>query len=127
MEILVWIILGVFSSGCGVTDNWTRRETVTAATAATCGIIGANVSGWVNHNNGHPLNEGKAIPAGFFGGALLCGGLAYLLAPDPPPPPPPPPPPAPAPKQKPRRPPPHPPPPPPAPKVERTIRFNDVL
>src|SRR5262252_1913458 len=111
-KLLAWIVLGIFLNGCAMTDNWTRRETVTAAAAATCGIIGGNVSGWVNHNNGHPLNEGKAIPAGFFGGALLCGGLAYLLTPEPPPPAPHPPP---------------PPPPPPAPKVERTIILDDVL
>ena len=66
-------------------------------------------AGWVNHNNGHKLSEGQAIPAGVFGGALLCGGLAYLLTPEPPPPPP------------------KPPPPPPAPKVERTIILDDVL
>jgi len=86
-KLLAWIVLGIFLNGCGMTDRWTRRETVTAAAAATCGIIGGNVSGWVNHHNGHPLNEGKAIPAGFFGSALLCGGLAYLLTPEPPPPP----------------------------------------
>jgi hypothetical protein len=82
-KLLAWIVLGFFLSGCA---GWSRRETVTAAAAATCGIIGGNVSGWVNHNNGHGLNEGKAIPAGVVGGALLCGGLAYLLTPEPPPP-----------------------------------------
>src|ERR1043166_2504265 len=82
-KVLGWIVLGAFLSGCALTKDWTTRQT-TAAVA--CGIIGANVSGWVNHNNGHPLNEGKAIPAGFFGSALLCGGLAYLLTPEPPPP-----------------------------------------
>ena len=94
-KLLSLIVLGVFLSGCATTDNWTptgwtRRQTVAATAAAVCGIAGANASGWINHNNGHPLNEGKAIPAGFFGGALLCGGLAYLLTPEPPPPPPPP-------------------------------------
>src|SRR5262247_112877 len=129
-RIWVWIIVAIFLSSCAATQNWTRRETVTAAAAATCGIIGGNISGWVNHNNGHPLNEGKAIPAGFFGGALLCGGLAYLLTPEPPPPAPkpaPPPPPPPPPPPKPAPPPPPPPPPPPAPKVERTIILDDVL
>jgi outer membrane protein OmpA-like peptidoglycan-associated protein len=135
-KLLSLIVLGVFLSGCAMTDNWTptgwtRRQTVAATAAAVCGIAGANASGWINHNNGHPLNEGKAIPAGFFGGALLCGGLAYLLTPEPPPPPPPPPlppppPPPPAPKPKPEPPPP-PPPPPPAPKAERTIILDDVL
>ena len=48
-------------------------------------------------------------------GALLCGGLGYLLAQEPPPPP------------KPKPAPPPPPPPPPAPKVERTIILDDVL
>ena len=90
-KILSLIVLGVFLSGCATTDNWTptgwtRRQTVAATAAAVCGIAGANASGWINHNNGHPLNEGKAIPAGFFGGALLCGGLAYLLTPEPAPP-----------------------------------------
>src|SRR6476620_10714842 len=105
-KLLAWIVLGIFLNGCAMTGNWTRRETVTAAAAATCGIIGGNLSGWINHNNGHPLNEGKAIPAGVLGGALLCGGLAYLLTSEPPPPPPPP---------------------PPASKVERTIILDDVL
>ena len=109
-KLLSLIVLGVFLSGCATTDNWTptgwtRRQTVAATAAAVCGIAGANASGWINHNNGHPLNEGKAIPAGFVGGALLCGGLAYLLTPEPPPPPPP----------------------PPAPKAERTIILDDVL
>ena len=129
-RLLFWIILAVFLSSCALTKDWTRRQTAAATAAAACGIIGGNISGWVNHNNGHPLNEGKAIPAGFFGGALLCGGLAYLLTPEPPPPapppaaPPPPPPPPPPPKPAP---PPPPPPPPPAPKVERTIILDDVL
>jgi outer membrane protein OmpA-like peptidoglycan-associated protein len=39
---------------------------------------------------------------GLVSGALICGGLAYLLTPEPKPPP-------------------------PAPKVERTIIFDDVL
>src|SRR5262249_11750629 len=102
-RIWVWIIVAIFLSSCAATQNWTRRETVTATAAAACGIIGGNISGWVNHNNGHPLNEGKAIPAGFFGGALLCGGPAFLHPADPPPPPP-----------KPTPPPAPPPPPPPA-------------
>ena len=75
-KLLSLIVVGVLLSGCATTDNWTptgwtRRQTVAATAAAVCGITGANASGWINHNNGHPLNEGKAIPAGFFGGALL--------------------------------------------------------
>src|SRR5215510_11159430 len=97
-RLLIWIILAIFLSSCAATQNWTRRETNAAIAGAACGIVGGNLSGWINHNNGHPLNEGKAIPAGFFGSALLCGGLAYLLTPERPPPapkpaPPPPPPP----------------------------------
>ena len=84
-RLLLWIVLAVFLSSCALTKDLTRRQTTAAIAAASCGIIGGNLSGWINHNNGHPLNEGKAIPAGFFGGALLCGGLAYLLTPEPPP------------------------------------------
>ena len=69
-KLLAWIVLGIFLNGCAMTNNWTRRETVTATAAATCGIIGGNISGWINHNNGHPLNEGKAIPAGVLGGTI---------------------------------------------------------
>ncbi|HJU61675.1 MAG TPA: hypothetical protein VJ864_06490, partial [Candidatus Binatia bacterium] len=88
-KLLVWIILIVFLSGCALTKDWTRRQTTAAIAAASCGIIGGNVAGWVNHNNwGHKLSEGQAIPAGVITGALLCGGLAYLLTPEPPPPPP---------------------------------------
>jgi outer membrane protein OmpA-like peptidoglycan-associated protein len=134
-RLWIWIILALFLSGCAATRSWTgwtERQTATAIAATTCGIIGGNISGWVNHNrSSHPLSEGQAIPAGVFGGALLCGGLAYLLTPEPPPPPPPPPPkPAPPPPPPPPPPPapkPPPPPPPPAPKVERTIILDDVL
>jgi hypothetical protein len=84
-RLWVWIVLALFLSSCASAQNWTRRQTNTAIAAATCAIIGGNAAGWVNHNNGHPLSEGQAIPAGVFGGALLCGGLAYLLTPEPPP------------------------------------------
>ena len=114
-KLLCWIALGAFLSGCGLTRDWTTRQTTAATAAAACAIIGGNAAGWVNHNNCHKLSEGQAIPAGVFGGALLCGGLAYLLTHPPPPPPPKP------------APPPPPPPPPPAPKVERTIILDDVL
>ena len=87
-KLLCWIVLGAFLSGCGLTRDWTTRQTTAATAAAACAIIGGNAAGWVNHNNGHKLSEGQAIPAGVFGGALLCGGLAYLLTPEPPPPPP---------------------------------------
>ena len=78
-------------------------------------------------------NIGAGAGIGLVTGALLCGGLGYLLAQEPPPrttstattvttarnrrPPPP----------KPKPAPPPPPPPPPAPKVERTIILDDVL
>jgi outer membrane protein OmpA-like peptidoglycan-associated protein len=126
-RLLILIILAVFLSGCALTKDWTRRQTTAATAATSCAIIGAGLAGGINHNNSHSLSEGQAIPIGAVGGALLCGGLAYLLTPEPPPPPPkpaPPPPPAP-PKPKPA--PPPPPPPPPAPKVERTIILDDVL
>ena len=76
--------------------------------AAACGIPGGLAGGFVSHNNNPnthiPVGAGAAI--GIATGALLCGGLAYFLTPEPPPPPPPP---------------------PPAPKAERTIILDDVL
>lgn len=73
-RLLIWLILVIFLSGCALTRDWTRRQTTAATAAAACGIIGGNVSGWVNHNNGHPLNEGKAIPLVFSG--ALCFAAA---------------------------------------------------
>ena len=49
---------GLVLNGCAATRSWTgwtERQTAAATAAAVCGIIGGNVSGWVNHNNGHPL------------------------------------------------------------------------
>jgi outer membrane protein OmpA-like peptidoglycan-associated protein len=82
--------------------------------ALSCGIPAAAAGGFVSHNN-HPdkhIPVGAGAAIGLVSGALICGGLAYLLTPEPKPPPSPPPP---------------PPPPPPAPKVERTIILDDVL
>ena len=62
--------------------------------------------------NGKHRNEAAGAGIGAVGGALLCGGLAYLITEDP----------KPAPKPT-----PPPPPPPPAPKVKRTIVLHDVL
>jgi hypothetical protein len=70
-KLLGWIVIGAFLSGCGLTRDWTTRQTTAATAAAACAIIGGNAAGWVNHNNGHKLSEGQAIPAGVFGGALL--------------------------------------------------------
>ena len=101
---------GLVLHGCAGMSK--RTETALIA-AAACGIP-AGVAGGLVANNNDP-NVHMRVPAGaaagLFGGALICGGLAYLLTPEPPPPPPPKP----------------PPPPPPAPKVERTIILDDVL
>jgi outer membrane protein OmpA-like peptidoglycan-associated protein len=126
-------VLGVFLSGCTGVMTKNQAAVVGALTCGTMGGVGAGVA-----TRGQD-RDGKAgyIAAGAIGGALLCGGLAYLLTEDPkpkpapaPPPPPPPPPPAPKPKAAPPPPPPPPPPAPkpkPAPKVERTIILDDVL
>jgi len=105
--------------------------------AATCGAMGAAGGAVAAHHGieGKHRNEAAGAGIGAVAGALICGGLAYLMTEDPKPkpvPPPPPPPPPPAPKPKPAPPPPPPPPPPapkpkPAPKVERTIILDDVL
>ena len=66
-----------------------RTETALIA-AAACGIPAAVAGGLVANNN--DANVHMRVPAGaaagLFGGALICGGLAYLLTPEPPPPPP---------------------------------------
>src|SRR6516165_10480404 len=81
--------------------------------AVGCGIPAGVAGGLVAHNNDPNVHMpvGAGAVAGVVTGALLCGGLAYLLTPEPKPPPSAPP----------------PPPPPPAPKVERTIILDDVL
>jgi len=125
--------LGFFLTGC--TGVMTKNQAALVG-ALTCGAAGGAAGGIITHNTGHKLSEGQAIPIGAVTGALICGGLAYLLTedPKPKPPPPPPPPPKPAPKPKPVPPPPPPKPAPkpkpkpkPAPKVERTIILDDVL
>ena len=94
--------LGFFLTGCaGMSKNQAAL-----VGAATCGAGGA-AGGAVAANN-MKTNVWKGAVPGLIGGALLCGGLAYLIAQEPKPPPPPPP-------------------PPPAPKVERTIILDDVL
>ena len=110
--------LGFFLTGC--TGVMTKNQAALVG-ALTCGAAGGAAGGIITHNTGHKLSEGQAIPIGAVTGALICGGLAYLLTedPKPKPPPPPPPPPKPAPKPKPK--------PKPAPKVERTIILDDVL
>jgi outer membrane protein OmpA-like peptidoglycan-associated protein len=119
--------LGFFLSGCtGVMS----KETAAIVGAATCGVMGGAGGAYIGRQHG---SIGTGAGVGTATGALICGGLAYLLTEEPPPPPPPPPPPAPKPPPPPPPPPPPapkpppPPPPPPAPKVERTIILDDVL
>jgi outer membrane protein OmpA-like peptidoglycan-associated protein len=134
-KYLALTALGFFLSGC--TGVLTKNQAALVG-ALTCGAAGAAAGGIITHNTGHRLSEGAAIPIGAVTGAVICGGLAYLMTEDPKPKPAPPPPPPPAPKPKPKvKPAPPPPPPPPAPKpkpkpkpapkVERTIILDDVL
>jgi len=115
-KYLALTALGFFLSGC--TGVLTKNQAALVG-ALTCGAAGAAAGGIITHNTGHRLSEGAAIPIGAVTGAVICGGLAYLMTedPKPKPAPPPPPPPPPAPKPKPK----------PAPKVERTIILDDVL
>jgi outer membrane protein OmpA-like peptidoglycan-associated protein len=133
-KYLAWAALGFFLTGCtGMTKNQAAL-----VGAATCGAMGAMGGAAAAHQgiNGKHRNEAAGAGIGAVTGALICGGLAYLMTEDPkpkpvPPPPPPPPPPPEKPKPKPAPPPPPPPPekpkPKPAPKVERTIILDDVL
>ena len=101
-KYLAMSALGFFLTGCaGMSKNQAAL-----VGAATCGVGGAAGGAAAANNMGSAEWKGAAI--GAVGGALLCGGLAYLIAQDPKPKPPPPP-------------------PPPAPKVERTIILDDVL
>ena len=102
--------LGFFLTGCtGMTKNQAAL-----VGAATCGAMGAAGGAMAAHNGieGKHRNEAAGAGIGAVTGALLCGGLAYLMTEEPKPKPVPPPPP---PKPK------------PAPKVERTIILDDVL
>ena len=73
--------LGFFLSGCtGVMS----KETATIVGAATCGAIGGGGGAYVGHQHGH---TGAGAGIGVATGALICGGLAYLLTENPPPPP----------------------------------------
>ena len=117
-KYLALTALGFFMSGC---TGVMTKETAAIVGAATCGAMGAGGGAAIgSQHNGHGSGIGIGAGVGAVTGALICGGLAYLLTENPKPPPPPPPPPA---KPKP----PPPPPPPPAPKVERTIILDDVL
>ena len=101
-KYLALTALGFFLTGCaGMTKNQAAL-----VGAAVCGAGGAGAGAAISHNRG--TSEGGGAAIGLVSGALLCGGLGYLLAQEPKPPPPPPP-------------------PPPAPKVERTIILDDVL
>ena len=117
-KYLALTALGFFLAGC---TGMTRNQAAMVG-ALTCGAAGAGGGAYAAHQgiNGNHKNEAAGAAIGAVTGALLCGGLAYLIAEDPKPAPKPPPPPPPAPK-------PTPPPPPPAPKVERTIILDDVL
>ena len=135
-KYLALTALGFFLTGCtGMTKNQAAL-----VGAATCGAMGAAGGAAIAHNGiqGKHRNEAAGAGIGAVSGALICGGLAYLLTeepkmapkPKPTPPPPPPPPPPPAPPKKAPPPPPPPPKPKPAPKprpVERTIILDDVL
>jgi outer membrane protein OmpA-like peptidoglycan-associated protein len=133
-KYLALTALGFFMAGCtGLTKNQAAL-----VGAGVCGVMGGAGGAAVAHQGvgGRHRNEAAGAAIGAVTGALICGGLAYLLTQDPKPAPPPPPPPPPA-KPKPTPPPPKakptpPPPPPPAkpkpaPKVERTIILDDVL
>jgi outer membrane protein OmpA-like peptidoglycan-associated protein len=135
-KYLALTALGFFMTGCtGMTKNQAAL-----VGAGICGVGGGSAGAVIAHQgtNGHHRNEAVGAAIGAVTGALICGGLAYLLTEDPKPepkpaPPPPPPPPPPEPKKEAPKPPPPPPPPPPkpepkpAPKVERTIILDDVL
>ena len=129
-KYFAWAAVGFFLTGC---TGMTRNQAALVG-AATCGAMGAGGGAAAAHQgiDGKHRNEAMGAGIGFTAGALICGGLAYLMTEDPKPkpvpPPPPPPPPPPEPKPKPAPPPPPPKPEPkPAPKVERTIILDDVL
>jgi OOP family OmpA-OmpF porin len=112
-KYLAWAALGFFLTGCtGMTKNQAAL-----VGAATCGAMGAMGGAAAAHQgiNGKHRNEAAGAGIGAVAGALICGGLAYLMTEDPKPKPVPPPPPPPPEKPK------------PAPKVERTIILDDVL
>src|SRR5262244_1432134 len=91
--------LGFFLTGCaGMSKNQAAL-----VGAATCGAGGAAGGALAAHNGieGRHRNEAAGAAIGLVTGAVLCGGLAYLIAQEPKPPP--------------------------APKVERTIILDDVL
>src|SRR6266542_3705085 len=95
--------LGFFLTGCtGMTKNQAAL-----VGAGVCGAMGAAGGAAAAHNGieGRHRNEAAGAGIGLVTGALICGGLAYLMTEEPKPPPPP----------------------PPAPKVERTIILDDVL
>ena len=83
--------LGFFLTGCA---GMSKTQSALVG-AAACGAGGAGVGAAVAHHgiNGSHVNEAIGAGIGLVTGALICGGLAYLIAQEPPPPPPPPPPP----------------------------------
>lgn len=100
-----WLVVavgtGLVLNGCA---GMSKRNEAALIGAAACGIPAGVAGGLVAHNNDPnvhmPVGAGAVV--GVVTGALICGGLAYLLTPEPPPapkpapPPPPPPPPPPA-------------------------------
>ena len=73
--------LGFFLTGCtGMTKN---QAALTAA--AACGVAGGGVGAAIAHQGvgGRHQNEAVGAVIGLTTGALLCGGLAYLLQPEP--------------------------------------------
>ena len=72
---------GFFLAGCaGMTKNQAAL-----VGASVCGAMGAGVGAAVAHNgiDGEHRNEGIGAGIGLVSGALICGGLAYLIAQDP--------------------------------------------
>ena len=87
-KYLALTALGFFMTGCtGLTKN---QAALVGATV--CGLGGAGAGAATAHMgvNGSHVNEGIGAAIGLVTGAIVCGGLAYLMTENPKPPPPPP-------------------------------------
>ena len=76
-KYLALTVAGFFLSGCaGMTKNQAAL-----VGASVCGAMGAGVGAAVAHNGigGEHRNEGAGAGIGLLSGALICGGLAYLI------------------------------------------------